>query len=113
MSIVRVARRHPFQMLSAAGENFSPNGPTHHYELEVYVEGELNESTGMVMNIRELDRMIGEVLIPFRDQPLKLESGQLAIKLCERIRPCMGTFNSRLIKVRLFENPDLWFDVWA
>jgi 6-pyruvoyltetrahydropterin/6-carboxytetrahydropterin synthase len=113
MSTVRLARRHPFQMLNASGENFSPKGPTHHFELEVYIEGEMNEKTGMVVNIQELDRMIGEVLIPFREQPLEMASGQLAVKICQRIRPCMGTFNSRLIKVRLFENPDLWFDVWA
>lgn len=113
MSVVRLARRQSFEMLSPLGQNFSPQGPTHHFDLEVYVEGEMNEKSGMVMNIRELDRMIGEVLIPFHEKKLEMESGALAVKLCERIRPCMGTFNSRLIKVRLFENPDLWFDVWA
>lgn len=113
MSVVRIARKHAFQALSPLGQNFSPAGPTHHYELEVYIEGELQERTGMVVNVRELDRMIGEVVLPFRHKPLALDSGQLAVHLFERIRPCMGTFNSRLIKLRLIESADLWFDVWA
>jgi len=113
MSVVRLARRHSFSVLSALGQNFSPAGPTHNYDLEVYIEGELNERNGMVVNIRELDRMVGEVVLPFRDKKLEMDSGRFAVHLFERIRPCMGTFNARLIKVRLIENPDLWFDVWA
>ncbi len=113
MSTVRLARRHSFQCLSPAGLNFSPNGPAHHYELEVYVEGEMRETTGMVLNIRELDRLIGEVVAPFTMKPLEVPSEVLATQLVARIQPCMASFNSRLIKLRLIENPDLWFDVWV
>ena len=113
MSVVRLARRHAFQCLSPAGQNFSPLGPTHNYELEVYVEGEMRERDGMVLNIRELDRMIGEVIVPFTTKPLTVPSEVLAADLVPRIQRCMSSFNARLVKVRLIETPDLWFDVWV
>lgn len=113
MSHVRLARRRAFQTLNPRGQCLSPQGPTHHFEFEAYVEGPKDPDSGMVINISDLDGLLKEAVDPLDGQANLESSGDLARKIFDRVELALRAKNLELVKVRLFENPDLWFDVWA
>lgn len=111
MSAVRIARRHRFTCHSDLGRDFSPHGPTHNYELEAYVEGRLGRG-GMVMNVRDLDTLLAATVKPFSEMQNSMPSADLAQSIFKQLSTYISQHNARLIKLRLYENSDLWFDVW-
>lgn len=106
---------------SAFGACFTPHGHGHDYELEVYLEGEVDPVTGMILNLADVDRVLKEVLAVFDGKHLNLEvpglEGQvptterLAHFLFSRLKDRFAP--ARLVKVRLYEYEDLWVDLWA
>lgn len=113
MSAVRITRKRTFKTLSETGSEFSPEGPAQTFDLEVCIEGEVQTKTGMVMNIRDLDRIIALTLEPLEGKKISKTSAELAQDLFAKIRPSINFHNARLLKVRLSESADLWYDVWA
>jgi len=106
------------------GKNTSPLGHGHNFHLEVTVEGEINQDTGMVINLFDLKAILSVVLekydhkylnedielfkevIPTPENIAKQLWNDIETELENRKTEC------RLYKVRLFETPDLYVDYW-
>lgn len=96
-------------------------GHGHNYMLEVTVAGEVDDQTGMVVNLYDLKRILKEVLEEFDHKHLNLDTPYFkqTIPTSENIarvlwgilarQPAIG----RLEKVRLFEDEDLSVDIAA
>jgi 6-pyruvoyltetrahydropterin/6-carboxytetrahydropterin synthase len=96
----------------------SPHGYGHNYELEVEVEGEIDQETGMVVNLTDLDRILKqEIDAPLDHKNLNLDipdfakvvptAENLALwiwrKLADRIRT--EGWSCRLAHLRLTLEP--------
>ena len=93
-----------------------PHG--HNYTLEVTVQGAIDEATGMVIDLGELKRVVGETVVErfdhadlnadplFRGRVPTTEN--LAIAIWELLEPKLGA--DRLRRVRLWEDPTLYVD---
>jgi 6-pyruvoyltetrahydropterin/6-carboxytetrahydropterin synthase len=136
MSLTRIARRKNFQCMhryavetwtdsknqSQFGTCFTPTGHGHNYELEAYFEGKIDPQTGMVVNLADVDNLLGEVLSPIAGKHLNFEvphfknqvptTEAVANYLAQSLIAKMSFAGVRLVKVRLYEYEDLWVDVW-
>jgi 6-pyruvoyltetrahydropterin/6-carboxytetrahydropterin synthase len=98
-----------------------PYGHGHNYVVEVTVEGTIDEETGMVINLVDLDRIIHEVIEPLDHRFLNHEipyfakrvptTENLALYLAALIVPKLT--GCKLAKLRLYEDPTLWAEVVA
>jgi 6-pyruvoyltetrahydropterin/6-carboxytetrahydropterin synthase len=136
MPKTRLARRQGFQCIhkyvvpewteaansSVFGACFTSSGHGHNYELEVYIEGEPDPVTGMVMNLADVDRLLKEAVSPLEGKSVQLEVPGLKGQVPTTERIARFLFDRlavqfkkpiRLVKIRLFEYEDLWVDVWA
>jgi 6-pyruvoyltetrahydropterin/6-carboxytetrahydropterin synthase len=98
------------------GRLTAPHG--HNYTLDVTVQGEIDEATGMVMDLGELKRVVGETVVErfdhadlnadplFRGRVPTTEN--IAVAIWELLEPKLGT--ERLRRVRLWEDPTLYVD---
>lgn len=131
MASTRLARRRGFQLLhkdispawadsarsGALGACFTPAGPAHNFEVEVYIEGPMDIETGMIMNLADVDMILKEAVEPLDGKPVRLDSGaptteRLAHHLMNSLQPKFSGA-VRLVKVRLYEYEDLWVDAWT
>lgn len=102
------------------GDCFHPVGHGHTYRLEVYLQGQADEQTGMVINLKDLDVLLAKVLEPIKDKHLNFELEEFKSKvpttenianyLYKRLEQELRDLPLVLIKLRLFENDDLWVD---
>ena len=93
-----------------------PHG--HNYTLEVTVQGSIDEATGMVIDLGELKRVVGETVVErfdhadlnadplFRGRVPTTEN--LAVTIWQLLEPKLGA--DRLRRVRLWEDPTLYVD---
>ena len=93
-----------------------PHG--HNYTLEVTVRGTIDEVIGMVIDLGELKRVVGETVVErfdhadlnadplFRGRVPTTEN--IAITIWELLEPKLGA--DRLERVRLWEDPTLYVD---
>lgn len=104
------------------GKCSNPHGHGHNYTLEVTVAGEVDSSTGMVLNITDLKKLLeAEVLEAFDHKFLNEEAPafrstiptteNMAIEIWRRLAPKL-TFG-RLHRVRLYETVDLYVDYFG
>jgi 6-pyruvoyltetrahydropterin/6-carboxytetrahydropterin synthase len=96
-----------------------PHG--HNYTLDVTVRGPIDATTGMVMDLAELKRIVGETIVErfdhadlnadvlFRDRVPTTEN--IAIAIWELLAPKLGA--ERLARVRVYEDPTLWVDYFG
>ena len=107
---------------------FTPHGHGHNYTLEVYIEGTPDATSGMILNLMDVDKMLTQVLAPFDGKHLNFETKQFQnlVPTTENIaRELFQQFDqlliasldaknssAKLIKARIFENEDLWVDIW-
>jgi 6-pyruvoyltetrahydropterin/6-carboxytetrahydropterin synthase len=94
-----------------------PHG--HNYTLDVTVRGPIDPQTGMVIDLGELKRIVGETVVErfdhadlsadplFRDRVPTTEN--LGIAVWELLAPKLGA--DRLWQVRVWEDPTLFVDV--
>jgi 6-pyruvoyltetrahydropterin/6-carboxytetrahydropterin synthase len=132
----RIARRRGFSCLhryeigewteeqnrQVFGACFTPQGHGHNYELEVYLDGEVDPRTGMILNLVDVDRVLEEVIQPVNGRHLNFEVPEFSDKvpttellaeyLFARCAQEFSGLNVHLVKLRLFEYEDLWVDVW-
>lgn len=104
------------------GACFTPSGHGHNYEMEIYLEGEVDALTGMVINLVDVDRALEQVVAPIEGRHLNFEVPEfkervpttelLADYLFKRSLVEFANLNVRIVKLRLFEYDDLWVDVW-
>lgn len=107
----------PEQNERVFGKCANPHGHGHNYTLDVTVRGAVDPITGMVMNITELKRVVGEVLEEFDHRHLNEDTPYFRerIPTTENIvRVLWGLIAARLqpdvtlARLRLFEMQDLW-----
>lgn len=106
---------------SIFGACFTSEGHGHNYELEVYIEGQPDPVTGMVMNLTDVDRIMKAVVQPLEGKHVNLDVPELknVVPTTERIAHYLFAklqpqfLNAqKLVKIRLYEYEDLWVDVW-
>lgn len=132
MSIVRLTKRIEFSAShryhnAAWSESrnrtvFGPcnniHGHGHNYLLEATVEGSVDPTTGMVVNLYDLKHILGEVIEEFDHKDLNLDTPYFAdripttenftVVLWEKIEGRLR--GGRLASLRLFEEEDLFVD---
>ncbi len=100
------------------GKCANPHGHGHDYRLEVSVAGEPDETTGLVVDLVELDRAIQEeILDPWDHRHLNAEvepfdrvipTSENVVRIAwERLRPRLG---DKLDRLALYETPRGWFE---
>jgi 6-pyruvoyltetrahydropterin/6-carboxytetrahydropterin synthase len=90
----------------------------HNYALDVTVHGEIDERTGMVIDLGELKRVVGETVVDrfdhadlnadplFRDRVPTTEN--IALVVWDLLAPKLGP--DRLASVRVWEDATLWVE---
>src|SRR5450755_1618772 len=107
----------PAENVRLFGKCANRNGHGHNYTLEVTVEGEVDPTSGFVVDLKELKEIIKrEVLVDFDHRHLNLEvpefkhllptAENVAIVIWNRLAPQLA--GARLQRVRLYEMPDLF-----
>lgn len=113
----------PEKNLNVFGKCVSPYGHGHNYVLRVTVQGERDPRNGMVINIKELDRLLKEITSQFDHKFINLDHPAFETRipttenlatyirdsLEERLR--VEQIAARIFRVRLYEEPTLWSDV--
>ena len=106
------------------GKNTSPMGHGHNFQLELTVEGEIDEETGMVINLFELKSILEKVLERYDHKYLNEDvevfkklnptPENIAKVLWDDLERELSTRNTdcRLFKIRLYETEDLCIDYW-
>lgn len=100
------------------GKCSSPYGHGHDYVLDVTVRGEVDERTGMLVDLAELDRVVQEEVVAHYDQrhlnfdtedfaTLNPTSENLVRVIWDRLRPRLG---ARLAKVGIHETERNYFE---
>lgn len=104
------------------GKCSNPHGHGHNYTLEVTVAGEIDPSTGMVMDLKALKKLLeAEVLEVMDHKFLNKEvpsfattiptTENIAVEIWRRLAPKL-TFG-KLHRIRLYETPDLFVDYFG
>ncbi|MGH9353163.1 MAG: 6-carboxytetrahydropterin synthase [Terriglobia bacterium] len=104
------------------GKCSNPHGHGHNYTLEVTVKGEVDPDTGMVLNLKDLKKLLeAEVLEAMDHKFLNAEvpafatmiptTENIAIEIWNRLAPKL-TFG-KLHRVRLYETQDLYADYYG
>lgn len=107
------------------GKCVSPHGHGHNYVLRVTLSGQVDPRTGMVINIKELDRILKEVAAEFDHKFINLDhpafqeriptTESLASYMYDNIENKLQAEGKRytLSRVTLYEEPTLWADVFG
>ena len=106
------------------GKCVSPYGHGHNYVLRVTLCGQVDQRTGMVMNVKELDRILKEVINEFDHKFINLDHAafhdrvptteNLASYMRDRIEITLRAEKGpyQLSRLRLYEEPTLWAEVF-
>lgn len=110
----------PEENRSAFGSLTQVHG--HNYALEITIRGVVDEQTGMLMNLAELKRLVGEAVIrrfdhsDLNEDPV-FASGviptteNLARRIWDLLSPKLGS--ERLWRVRLWEDPTFYVEFYG
>lgn len=104
------------------GKCNNPNGHGHNYTLEVTVKGEVDATTGFVVDLKQLkDVMNREVVDAMDHRYLNHEvpefktqiptTENIAIAVWKRLQPKLNV--AQLHRVRVYEMHDLWVDFYG
>jgi 6-pyruvoyltetrahydropterin/6-carboxytetrahydropterin synthase len=104
------------------GSGANPNGHGHNYVVEVTVQGEPDPVTGMIMDLKDLKRILDEEVVEPMDhrflnhevQPFDRiipTTENVAAEIWRRMDNRLRNPAARLFRVRLFETSDLYVDV--
>jgi 6-pyruvoyltetrahydropterin/6-carboxytetrahydropterin synthase len=104
------------------GKCNNPHGHGHNYTLEVTVGGEVNSATGMLMDLKELKKLLEKEVLDLMDHRFlnkevpPFESTiptteNIAMEIWKLIAPRLQV--GRLHRVRLYETPDLFVDYFG
>ena len=104
------------------GKCNNPHGHGHNYTLEVTVSGEVDARTGMVVDLKQLKKILeAEVLQMFDHRFLNEELPVFASKIPTTENIAIEIWNllaakltvARLHRIRLYESPDLYVDYYG
>jgi 6-pyruvoyltetrahydropterin/6-carboxytetrahydropterin synthase len=104
------------------GKCNNPHGHGHNYTLEVTVAGEVDPTTGMVLDLKELKKVLEDEVLQVMDHKfLNKEvaafasriptTENIAIEIWKLLAPKL-TF-AKLHRIRLYETPDLFVDYYG
>lgn len=104
------------------GKSNNPHGHGHNYALEVTVTGEIDPRTGMVMDMKELKKLLeSEVLQAMDHRFLNVEvpafkkiiptTENIAIEIWKMLAPKLRF--GKLHRIRVYETPDLFVDYFG
>jgi 6-pyruvoyltetrahydropterin/6-carboxytetrahydropterin synthase len=107
--------------LAIYGEDANPHGHGHNYVLEVTLSGEPDPVTGMIIDLKEVKRILEkQVVDPMDHRHLNHEvppfdrivptSENLAVEIWNRLSPEFEGTPARLSGIRLYETDDLYVD---
>jgi len=104
------------------GKSNNPHGHGHNYTLEVTVAGEVDPTTGMVMDLKELKKLLESEVLQLMDHKFLNEevpvfsktiptTENIAIEVWKLVCPKLTL--GRLHRIRLYETPDLYVDYFG
>jgi len=104
------------------GKCNNPHGHGHNYTVEVTVAGEIDPVTGMVIDIKDLKRLLETEVLQVMDHRLLNRevpvfehviptTENLAIEIWQRLEGKLTV--ARLHRIRVYENPDLFADYYG
>ncbi|MGH9375915.1 MAG: 6-carboxytetrahydropterin synthase [Terriglobia bacterium] len=104
------------------GKCANPHGHGHNYTLEVTVAGEINPATGMVLNIKDLKKLLEAEVLEIMDHKfLNKEvpafakqnptTENIAVEIWNLLSPRLNF--GKLHRIRLYESPDLFVDYYG
>jgi 6-pyruvoyltetrahydropterin/6-carboxytetrahydropterin synthase len=104
------------------GKCNNPHGHGHNYTVEVTVEGEVDPATGMVMDLKELKKILEKEVLDLMDHrflnkevpPFETTiptTENIAIEIWKLLTPKLRI--GKLHRVRLYETPDLFVDYFG
>lgn len=104
------------------GKCNNPHGHGHNYTVEVTVEGEVDPATGMVMDLKELKKLLEKEVLDLMDHrflnkevpPFSATiptTENIAIEIWKLLAPRLQI--GKLHRVRLYETPDLFVDYFG
>lgn len=104
------------------GKCNNPHGHGHNYTVEVTVAGEVDPTTGMVMDLKELKRLLEKEVLEVMDHRfLNAEvpafattiptTENIAIEIWRLLAPKLEL--GKLHRIRLYETPDLFVDYFG
>jgi len=104
------------------GKCNNPNGHGHNYVVELTIAGEVDEKSGMVMDLKDLKALLEqEVLEPFDHKFLNKEvhafdqkiptTENIALEIWNRLKGKLSV--GKLHRVRLYETSDLFVDYFG
>lgn len=107
--------------LALYGADARPHGHGHNYELEVTLSGRPDPVTGMIVDLKDVKRLLEEEVIdPMDHRHLNLEvppfdrvvptAENLAVEIWRRLERRFEGTPARLSNVRLYETEDLYVD---
>ncbi len=106
--------------LKEFGACFSPTGHGHRYRLEIFVRGEVHPTTGMIINLRDLDLILKNSVSSLEGKFLDKEvpeflnqiptTENIASYLFGKVEKQLPEFDLTLSRLRLFETEDLWVE---
>jgi len=107
--------------LSEFGACFSPIGHGHTYRLEAYFQGAIDDESGMIINLRDLDLALKSCVSPIEGRFLNKEvdefkeqiptTEKIGLYLFDRLKEALQPYPGDLVKIRLFETDDLWIEI--
>lgn len=99
---------------------FHPQGHGHTYKVDLYLEGSVDATTGMIMNLWDVDQGIKKVLADIDQKHLNFDIPEFQNKIptTENIAHYLfGLFKAvvhsptcSVVRLRLYESEDLWVD---
>jgi 6-pyruvoyltetrahydropterin/6-carboxytetrahydropterin synthase len=106
------------------GAAANPHGHGHNYVLEVTLRGDPDPVTGMVLDLKELKRILErEVIEPYDHRFLNYEvppfdrviptAENIAVDIWNRLQPHFAGGRGQLHSVRLHETADLYVDYFG
>jgi 6-pyruvoyltetrahydropterin/6-carboxytetrahydropterin synthase len=104
------------------GKCNNPHGHGHNYTLEVTVAGEVDPVTGMVMDLKDLKKLLEQEVLQLMDHRfLNKEvpafastiptTENIAVEIWKLLAPKLVF--GRLHRIRLYETPDLFVDYYG
>ncbi len=122
--VCRIAGLSDAENFEIFGEEANPNGHGHNYILEATVEGEPDQATGMVIDLKTVKEILEEEVVgPMDHRFLNYEvppfdrvvptTANVAREIWRRLQIRLEGNEYQLARVRLFETADLYVDVTA
>lgn len=106
------------------GKCARPNGHGHNYHLEVTVKGEMDERTGMVVDLEALQKAIDDLVVEPLDHTFLNKdipyfanvvptAENIAVYIGNVLNQPIGELGAKLYKVKLIESPNNFCEVYA